>query len=184
MGQVSVTLNGRTYRLSCDDGEEPQLLKVVGHVRGHVDRLISEHGQIGDERLLLMASILVTDELYELRKAVERDALVPEVASNEASAKAVEVIAPRIVPVVSSAPRPPLPTPVSPQSAIVPRLQPAEAGPALGPTPVPRAPNVKVIATPANASAAPPASAPPARPADLLDATALMKGLENKVSRP
>jgi cell division protein ZapA (FtsZ GTPase activity inhibitor) len=184
MGQVSVTLNGRTYRLSCEDGEEPHLLDVVGHVRGHVDQLISEHGQIGDERLLLMASILVTDELYELRKAVEHDALALEGAPRETSAKAAEVLAPRIIPVVAAAPRPPLPTPVSPQPVIVPRLQPAEGGPVLSPSPAPRATTVKIAATPANKAAAPPASAPPARPADLLDATALMKGLENKVARP
>ena len=110
MGQVSVTLNGRTYRLSCDDGEEQHLLKVVGHVRGHVDRLTSEHGQIGDERLLLMASILVTDELYELREAVERDALEQtrkyRTRIADARCRPKVVLAPRVVPIVagSSAP--------------------------------------------------------------------------------
>jgi len=67
MGQVSVTLNGRTYRLRCEDGEEQRLFSLAEHVREKVDRLISEFGQIGDDRLLLMASLLVTDELFETR---------------------------------------------------------------------------------------------------------------------
>ena len=69
MGQVTVTLNGRTYRLRCGDGEEERLLSVAGHVRGHVERLTAEHGQIGDERLILMAAIMISDELFELRDA-------------------------------------------------------------------------------------------------------------------
>jgi cell division protein ZapA len=69
MGQISITLNGRTYRLRCEDGEEERLLALGTHVRGHVDRLSREFGQIGDERLLLMAAVLIADELFEAREA-------------------------------------------------------------------------------------------------------------------
>lgn len=68
MGQVSVTLNGRTYRLRCEDGEEQRLFALAEHVREKVDRLVNDFGQIGDDRLLLMASLLVTDELFEARE--------------------------------------------------------------------------------------------------------------------
>lgn len=65
MGQVTVTLNGRTYRLRCEDGEEQRLLALSEHVKEKVEQLIREFGQIGDDRLLLMASLLLTDELFE-----------------------------------------------------------------------------------------------------------------------
>ncbi len=78
MGQVSVTLNGRTYRLRCEDGEEQRLLALAEHVRGKVDRLLSEFGQIGDDRLLLMAALLLTDELFEARDRIA--ALEPKTA--------------------------------------------------------------------------------------------------------
>ena len=68
MGQVTVTLNGRTYRLRCEDGEEERLLRLGNHVRSHVDRLTREFGQVGDDRLLAMAAILIADELFELRE--------------------------------------------------------------------------------------------------------------------
>ena len=70
MGQVTVTLNGRTYRLRCENGEEQRLLALAEHVKGKIDWLVGEFGQIGDDRLLLMASLLVTDELFDTRDRV------------------------------------------------------------------------------------------------------------------
>lgn len=72
MGQVTVTLNGRTYRLRCEDGEEERLLALAEHVRGKIDGLIAQFGQIGEDRLLLMASLLVTDELFDSRDQLAR----------------------------------------------------------------------------------------------------------------
>ena len=67
MGQVTVTLNGRTYRLRCGDGEEKRLSELAEHLSLRIDRLAMDFGQPGDERLLLMAALLVTDELLDLR---------------------------------------------------------------------------------------------------------------------
>lgn len=71
MGQVSVTLNSRTYRLACDDGEEERLLELATHVKQRVDQLTIEFGQVGDDRLLLMAALLIADELWDTRRALE-----------------------------------------------------------------------------------------------------------------
>lgn len=69
MGQVTITLNGRTYRLRCGDGEEPRLLALAEHVEGKLEQLVSEFGQVGDERLLVMATLMITDELFDARDA-------------------------------------------------------------------------------------------------------------------
>src|SRR5690606_13227144 len=68
MGQVAVTLNGRTYRLRCEDGEEQRLLALAEYVRQKVDGLVREFGQIGEDRLLFMASLLLSDELFDCRE--------------------------------------------------------------------------------------------------------------------
>jgi cell division protein ZapA len=68
MGHVTLTLNGRAYRLRCDDGEERRLVALADHVRGKVDALVAEFGQVGDDRLLLMAALLVADEYFEARE--------------------------------------------------------------------------------------------------------------------
>ena len=67
MGQVSITLNGRTYRLRCGDGEETRLLALSGHVRTKIEGLAAEFGQVGDDRLMVMAALLITDELFDVR---------------------------------------------------------------------------------------------------------------------
>ncbi|MEG6507472.1 cell division protein ZapA [Methyloligella sp. 2.7D] len=71
MGQVSVTLNGRTYRLECGDGEEAHLIALSEHLATHVDTMKRKFGQIGDDRLVLMAALMVTDELWEARRQIE-----------------------------------------------------------------------------------------------------------------
>jgi len=71
MGQVSVVLNGRTYRLECGEGEESHLSALAEYLSSHLDELKRKFGQIGDDRLIVMASLLVTDELWELRRQME-----------------------------------------------------------------------------------------------------------------
>jgi cell division protein ZapA len=71
MGQVTVTLNGRTYRLECGEGEESHLIELSEYLGTHVDTMRRKFGQVGDDRLILMASLLVTDELWELRRQVQ-----------------------------------------------------------------------------------------------------------------
>jgi cell division protein ZapA len=71
MGQVSVTLNGRTYRLECGEGEEAHIVALAEYLATHVDTMKRKFGQVGDDRLILMASLLVTDELWELRRQMQ-----------------------------------------------------------------------------------------------------------------
>jgi len=67
VGHVTVTLNGRNYRLRCGDGEEHRLLALADVVRGKLDGLVRQFGQAGDDRLLAMAALLVADDLFEAR---------------------------------------------------------------------------------------------------------------------
>ena len=71
MGQVSVTLNGRTYRLECGEGEEAHLIALAEYLGSHVETMKQKFGQVGDDRLILMAALMVTDELWELRRQIQ-----------------------------------------------------------------------------------------------------------------
>ena len=68
MGQIAVVLNGRTYRLACGEGQEDRLRALADHLKAKVDTLAIEFGQVGEDRLLLMAALLVTDELFDARE--------------------------------------------------------------------------------------------------------------------
>lgn len=67
MGQVTVTLNGRAYRLSCGEGEEARLTALADHVRSKLDTLVAQFGQVGNDRLILMAALLIADELWDAK---------------------------------------------------------------------------------------------------------------------
>ena len=85
MGQVSVTLNGRTYRLECGEGEETHLIALAEYLGSHVDTMKRKFGQVGDDRLILMASLLVTDELWELRRQMQELKTSPAEARRDRS---------------------------------------------------------------------------------------------------
>jgi cell division protein ZapA len=71
MGQVSVTLNGRTYRLECGEGEEAHLIELAEYLSSHVETMKYKFGQVGDDRLILMAGLMVADELTEARRQLD-----------------------------------------------------------------------------------------------------------------
>jgi cell division protein ZapA len=71
MGQVSVTVNGRQYDVGCDDGQEDQLRQLADYVNTRMSEMVEAVGQIGEARLLLMASLLLADELSDARAALD-----------------------------------------------------------------------------------------------------------------
>lgn len=75
MGQVSITVNGRAYQVACDDGQEAHLMDLSKYLNQKVDGLIRDVGQIGDGRLMLMASLMIADELFDARAQLKKSTL-------------------------------------------------------------------------------------------------------------
>ncbi len=71
MAVVNVMVNGRAYTIACDDGEEEHLRDLAVHVDERVRELLGSVGQVGDSRLLLMAALLITDDLIDARNKLE-----------------------------------------------------------------------------------------------------------------
>jgi cell division protein ZapA len=70
MGQVAVTIYGRSYRFDCGAGEEARLGELAAFVKGRIEELNRQFGNAGEERLLLMAALLIADELWDARAAL------------------------------------------------------------------------------------------------------------------
>lgn len=86
MGEVSVTLNGRTYQLECDDGEEKHLLNLAETMGDRIEILKTKFGQIGDDRLMLMAGLMIADDLAETQNRLkEANAELETIRENTAS---------------------------------------------------------------------------------------------------
>ena len=65
MAEITLTINNRTYDIACDDGHEEHLRRLGAYVDQRVNDLAAAVGQIGEPRLLVMASLLIADELHE-----------------------------------------------------------------------------------------------------------------------
>ena len=70
MAQVTVTIDGKTYRMACDEGQEEHLIDLAQRFDRYVGHLKDSFGEIGDQRLTVMSGIMVMDELAELQKRV------------------------------------------------------------------------------------------------------------------
>src|SRR5215472_7706547 len=72
MSQVSVTINGRQFRMACEDGQEGHLMNLARELDNRIGRLRTKFGEIGDTRLTVMAAITVADELAEAGQRIKR----------------------------------------------------------------------------------------------------------------
>ena len=70
MGSVQVTVNGRAYSVACDDGQEAHVARLGSYLEQKVGQLVKAVGQVGDARLLVMASLMITDELIDTDQAL------------------------------------------------------------------------------------------------------------------
>ena len=67
MAQVDVSVNGQSYRIACEDGQEDRLVDLATMVDEKVLELVNQIGQVGSNRLLVMAALIIADELVDLK---------------------------------------------------------------------------------------------------------------------
>ena len=72
MPLVNVMVNARAYTIACDEGEEDHLRELAGRVDQKVKELLGSVGQVGDQRLLLMAALLIADETHEAQNELQQ----------------------------------------------------------------------------------------------------------------
>ena len=70
MSHVNVTINGRQYRMACEEGQEARLLKLAESLESRVEALRGKFGEIGDARLTVMAALTVCDELLDASQRI------------------------------------------------------------------------------------------------------------------
>ncbi len=68
MAQVAVTIAGRVYRMACDEGEEGHLEQLAAKVDQQIAQMRQSFGEIGDQRLTVMAAIALADDLQEAKR--------------------------------------------------------------------------------------------------------------------
>jgi cell division protein ZapA len=89
MSQVSVSIDGKMFRMACEDGQEAHLESLAKYLDGRINEMRGAFGEIGDLRLVVMAAITITDEFFEAKK--QRQGLAGEI--NEIRAETTKVAA-------------------------------------------------------------------------------------------
>ncbi len=72
MSHVNVTINGRQYRMACEEGQERRLLQLADGMESRVESLRGKFGEIGDARLTVMAALTIADELLDANQRIAR----------------------------------------------------------------------------------------------------------------
>lgn len=99
MGQVVVKVNGRDFPLSCADGQEARIRRLAQYVDAKVGEFTKAIGQVGEARLILLAALVIADELSDANETVlqERNRnRAAGVAPAEAAASGIRSVTERI----------------------------------------------------------------------------------------
>ena len=91
MAQVSVTIDNRRYRLACNEGEEARLEQLAGMIDGKIAELRRSFGEIGDQRLVVMAALTTADSLIEAQREIEAERERGRAAIARADAAAAQI---------------------------------------------------------------------------------------------
>ena len=70
MNHINVTINGRQYRMACEEGQEARLLRLAESLESRIESLRGKFGEIGDARLTVMAALTVCDELSDANNRI------------------------------------------------------------------------------------------------------------------
>ena len=107
MADVAVTVAGRAYRLACRDGDEARLQAAAAHLDAQACRLVERLGAVPENRLLLMAGLLVAGELLDARAAAHDGPAAASPADLEEIDGSIERLASRLEAAAAAAPAAP-----------------------------------------------------------------------------
>ena len=99
MAQINVTVNGRSYMVGCDDGQEQHVGYLAEYVDKRVRELTESIGAVGEARLLLLAALLLADDvsdLYDRVATLERQAGQPDSGTESATGADIVALAERL----------------------------------------------------------------------------------------
>jgi cell division protein ZapA len=72
MAQVTIRINGYAYTVGCEDGQEPHLQAMAAEVENRINSIKALGGQSGEARLLVLAALLMADELHDLNITLDK----------------------------------------------------------------------------------------------------------------
>lgn len=96
MPQVSVTINGRSYPVACDEGAEQRIRDLAQTIDTKVSNFARQVGQAGEARLLVLVALVLADELAEANDALSKRAAQAPIRDGSTVAAGVDRLAARV----------------------------------------------------------------------------------------
>jgi cell division protein ZapA len=101
MPEVHLTINGRSYPVACKEGEEARLKELALYIDRKTAEFVRQHGQIGEARLLVLATLVIADELAEAQSALRPPSAQGNGIDTAALAQGLDELAQRIETIAS-----------------------------------------------------------------------------------
>ena len=102
MANVNIKFNGKEFLLSCDDGQEEHLKRLAAYIDKRALEIAETVGQVGESRLLVMASLLIADELSESYDEMQRLQVAAKNSEEEIRKETREALEVKIAPIIES----------------------------------------------------------------------------------
>lgn len=93
---VTVTINGSDYPMSCAQGEEEKVRALGARIDAVAKQVATASGPIGESRILVMAALILTDQLSDLEEGAAKPSTAPETLDEDHLAGILENLAGRI----------------------------------------------------------------------------------------
>jgi cell division protein ZapA len=91
VAEIAVTVNGRSFALSCEDGQENRTRRLAQYIDAKIRDFVNTLGQVGELRLLLLAALVIVDELAEANQALEEERRRARSEADTAAARIAEL---------------------------------------------------------------------------------------------
>ena len=69
MAEVNIALNGRSYEIACDAGQEGRVVDLAAYIDQRLQGIARSGGAYNDAHLLVLTALVLADELYDAREA-------------------------------------------------------------------------------------------------------------------
>lgn len=99
MAEVSLMINGKSYGISCDDGQEERVIELASYVDDRMRQMAGAGAASNEPHLMVLTSLMLADEIYELKQSKaqnQQNVTASQEASDTAVAEAITNLAMRI----------------------------------------------------------------------------------------
>lgn len=69
MSEVTISINGRSYDIGCDHGQEGRIVDLASYIDQRVEQIARSGAAYNDSHLMILTALVLADELFEAKEA-------------------------------------------------------------------------------------------------------------------